>query len=257
MIQLSCFKDNMEEWRLLRSNLSNPYLNMAIEEAILVSVNEGEAPSTLRFWRNSRSVVLGRSQNVSDEVNIKECKRYGVKIIRRFTGGGAVYQDLGNLNWTFIISRESEFCPNTLSELYEFACNIVIEGLKDLGVDARFIRPNSIFVRNRKVSGLAAYIKRNAVLCHGTLLIHSNLKILSKVLSRPRYEVTNIADEIKDGSLVTIRVIRDAILHSFKRQCRVRVKPGDLNLYEVLLSKSLCEGRYQRDSWNFWGKYCF
>ncbi|MBS7605650.1 MAG: lipoate--protein ligase family protein [Candidatus Bathyarchaeia archaeon] len=245
----------MEKWRLLHSNFNDPYLNMAIEEAILIAVDEGKSPSTLRFWRNSRSVILGRSQNIIDEVNIEECERHRVKVVRRFTGGGAVYQDLGNLNWTFIISRDSELYPNAFSELYEFACNIVIGGLKDLGVNAEFIRPNSIFVKNKKISGLAAYIKRKAVLCHGTLLVHANLRILSKVLFKLRYEVTNIRDELENNSPVSMSAIKDAILHNFERRYKIEVKPGSLNTYEISLSKSLYEWKYRRDSWNFKGQY--
>ncbi|MBS7646478.1 MAG: biotin/lipoate A/B protein ligase family protein [Candidatus Bathyarchaeia archaeon] len=242
----------MEEWRILYSESNDPYLNMAIEEAILTAVNEGKSPSTVRFWRNSRSVILGRSQNVDEEVNIKECEKYKVQILRRFTGGGTVYQDLGNLNWTFVISRYSKFYPESFSELYEFSCNAVIEGLKEIGIDAEFRPPNSIWLKNKKVSGLAAYIKRNAVLCHGTLLVYAEIKILSKVLSKPRYEVTNIKDELKECS-ISMDDIKHAILHGIEKTYKIKVNPGDLNAYESVLSKFLYKERYERKSWNFKG----
>lgn len=241
----------MEKWRLLCSNLADPCLNMAIEEALLVAVSEGKSPSTMRFWRNSRSVFIGRSQNVVEEVNAEECGRHGVKIVRRFTGGGAVYQDLGNLNWTFVISGDSRFYPTTLSELYGFACNTVIEGLKSLNVDAKFIQPNSIFVKNKKVSGSAAYVKRKAALCHGTLLVHANTMLLSKVLTKLRYEVTNIKDEVENSSLISLHAIRDAILQSFERLYGVEVELGCLNKYEVYLSRLLYREKYSKASWNF------
>ncbi|MEM2370529.1 MAG: biotin/lipoate A/B protein ligase family protein [Candidatus Bathyarchaeia archaeon] len=243
----------MEKWRLLYSNLNDPYLNMAIEEALLVAVSEGKSPSTVRFWQNSRSALIGRSQNVIGEVNVEECGRHGVKIVRRFTGGGAVYQDLGNLNWTFVISGDSELYPATLSELYVFACNAVIEGLKNLNLDAKFIQPNSIFVKNKKVSGSAAYVKRKAALCHGTLLVHANIMILSKVLTKLRYEVTNIKDEMENGGSLSLHAIKDAILHSFERLYGVKVELGYLNKYEVYLSKLLYGEKYSKTSWNFKG----
>lgn len=244
----------MEKWRLICSNLNDPYLNMAIEEALLIAVSNGKSPSTLRFWQNSRSVVIGRSQNVIEEVNLEECKRYGVEIVRRFTGGGAVYHDLGNLNWTFVIRGDSKFYPSTLSELYERACNTMVKGLKDyLNINAEFIRPNSIFIGNKKVSGSAAYVKKGAALCHGTLLIHANLMILTKVLTRLRYNVTNIRNETENSNLGSLQAIKNAILQSFRRLYGVEIEPGYLSKYEATLSKLLYREKYSKTSWNLKG----
>jgi lipoate-protein ligase A len=226
---------------------------MAIEESILLAVNEGLSPNTIRFWRNAKSVVIGRFQNVTNEVNVEACKVYGVKILRRFTGGGAVYQDRGNLNWTFVISCHSKLYPKTLSDLYDSTCKVVIEGLKHLGVNAEFKPPNSIWVEGKKISGSAAYIKMNAALCHGTLLIDTDLTILSKALSRPRYPVTNIKNELKNHKLASISNIQRTILRSFEKLYRIEVEFGDLSEYEKELSKLLYKEKYKRGLWNFKG----
>lgn len=245
----------MEKWRLLRLTSSDPYLNMAIEEAVLIAVNEGKSPSTVRFWRNARSVVLGRSQNIAEEVNIRECEKHGVRVVRRFTGGGAVYQDFNNLNWTFVISRHSKLFPENFSQLYRLTCMAVIEGLKDLCVNAEFKQPNSIWIKNKKVSGLAAYIKRNAALCHGTLLVNTDINILSKVLSSPRYQVTNIRNELKDNVSISMFTIERAILRGFQNLYKIQVKPKGLSEYESSISRSLYEEKYRENFWNFKGMY--
>jgi lipoate-protein ligase A len=245
----------MEKWRLLCLKTSDPHLNMAIEEAVLIAVNEGKSPSTVRFWRNARSVVLGRSQNIADEINIKECERHGVRVVRRFTGGGAVYQDFSNLNWTFVISRNSKLFPENFSTLYKLTCMAVIEGLKDLYLNAEFKQPNSIWIGDKKVSGLAAYIKRNAALCHGTLLVNTDINMVSKVLLRPRYPVTNIRNELKDNGVVSIFTIERAILRGFQKLYKIQVKPKRLSKYESSISRSLYEEKYGKNFWNLKGMH--
>jgi lipoate-protein ligase A len=243
----------MEKWRLLNLEFKDPILNMAIEESILLAVNEGVSPNTIRFWKNIKSVVIGRSQNIADEVNVEACKRYGVKILRRLTGGGTVYQDLGNLNWTFVISCYSKLYPKTLSDLYYSSCRVVIEGLKYLGLDAEFKPPGSILVRDKKVSGSAAYFKKNAALCHGTLLIDANLTILSKVLSRPRYQVTNIKNELKKHKFSSVSTIQRTILRGFKKLYQIEVELGKLSEYEIELFRLLYKKKYKKNSWNLKG----
>jgi lipoate-protein ligase A len=243
----------MEKWRLLNLGFNDPYLNMAIEESILLAVNEGLSPNTIRFWRNTKSVVIGRSQDVLDELNVEACRIYGVKIVRRFTGGGTVYHDLGNLNWTIVISYNSKLYPKTLSDLYNSTCKIVIEGLKYLGVNAEFKQPNSIWVKGKKISGVAAYVKKNAALSHGTLLIDADLAILSKVLSHLCYPVTNIKNELKKPKFALMPSIQRAILGVFKKLYQTEFELGKLSEYEKELSKLLYETKYKKSSWNFKG----
>ena len=244
----------MEEWRVLYSRSFNPYRNLAIEEALLLSVNEAKAPNTVRFWRNTESVIIGRSQKIEEEVNFEKCNKLGVKILRRFTGGGAVYHDLGNLNWTVVMNRNSILYPRTILEIYRGACNVIVESLRYLGVDAKFEEPNNIMVDGKKVSGSAAYVKKNAALCHGTLLVNADLINLNNVLSRPRYEVTNIINGTEKGSSLTLSLLRKVILLNFSKLCQIKFKAGKLSQYELRLASSL-ETKYRSKLWNFDGIY--
>ncbi|MEM3571714.1 MAG: hypothetical protein QW589_07300 [Candidatus Bathyarchaeia archaeon] len=91
--------------RLLEIEYSDPYMNLALEEAIFRKLFNGESQATLRFWRNFSAVVIGRFQCISLEVNEEACKRYGIQIVRRITGGGAVYHDEGNLNYSIFLHK--------------------------------------------------------------------------------------------------------------------------------------------------------
>lgn len=244
----------MEEWRVLDSRSFDPYRNMAIEEAVLLAVNEAKVPNTIRFWRNTESVIVGRSQKIEEEVNLDKCTKLGVKILRRFTGGGAVYHDLGNLNWSIVMNRSSILYPKTILEIYKEACGAIVESLRYLGVDAKFEEPNNVTVDGKKVSGSAAYIKKNAALCHGTLLLNANLANLNNVLSRPRYVVTNIINESEKRPSLTISLLKKAILLNFSKLYRIKFKAGKLSRYETRLA-SLFETKYRSSPWNFKGIY--
>ena len=242
----------MEEWRVLDSRSFNPYRNMAIEEAVLLAVNEAKVPNTIRFWRNRQSVIIGRSQKIEEEVNLDKCRKLGVRILRRFTGGGAVYHDLGNLNWSIVVNRSSKLYPKTILEIYKEACGVIVKSLRCLGVNAEFEEPNAIMLAGKKVSGSAAYIKKNAALCHGTLLINTNLTTLNEVLARPRYVVTNIKNE--GGSSFSISLLKKMILLNLSKLYQIELKSGSLSPYEIELA-SLLEAKYRSKLWNFEGIY--
>ena len=98
----------MEKWRLIDTSFSDEApLNLAIEEAIfLEKINREVSPSTIRFWRNRKAVILGYSQKTHSEINLRTCREMNVQVVRRFTGGGAVYQDFGNLNYSIVIRND-------------------------------------------------------------------------------------------------------------------------------------------------------
>jgi len=109
----------METWRLLDVEYrDDPFMNMSVEEAIPREVGEGKAPNTVRFWHNSNTIVLGCFQSATLEVNFDACKETGTTVVRRFTGGGAVYHDAGNLNYAVSLkifnwsSRDSQKAPS-------------------------------------------------------------------------------------------------------------------------------------------------
>jgi lipoate-protein ligase A len=186
---------SLKDWRFMISKEVNPYRNMAREEAVFLSVESFTSPNTFRFWMNDRSVILGTSQKPEEELNLDVCSKHCIDIVRRFTGGGAVYTDLGNLNWSIMLNKKAlPLATRGINKIFEGMSQPIILTLRDLGVKAEFKAPNAIFLYDKKISGLAMYLKRNSILCHGTLLVESDLNLLKTVLKKLKDPVININD---------------------------------------------------------------
>jgi lipoate-protein ligase A len=252
----------LETWRLVDVEYpNNPFMNLAVEEAIPRVVGEGKSPSTVRFWHNSNTIVIGCFQSARLEVNMEACKETGTEIARRFTGGGAVYHDSGNLNYAISLRKGHPIVPDqNLQSVFQRLSEGAVEGLRKLGVKAEFQRINDIQVDGKKVSGAAGSIRWNSVFHHGCILVGSDLSILGRVLnvSRVKLEdkhvasvqkrVTTVQDEL--GRHVSTREVRDDIVDGIESCYGVRVEPGDLTREEVGLAEELYQTKYSRLEWN-------
>lgn len=190
--------------KFIRGDSTDAAHNLALEQYLFESKKPEE--SIIFLWQNDNAVVVGRYQNVFEEVDIDYAKSVGAKIVRRITGGGAVYHDLGNLNYSFIIRNEEEL---------KVCSEILMNALYGLGLNVYFEGRNDIFLDGYKISGCASYREKNKILHHGTLLIDSNLKILERVLTRKNKidsksvksqpkQVQNITSFIPDISVETV-----------------------------------------------------
>ena len=152
-----------------------PAENLALEEA-LFSKNEG---LTLRVWENAESVIIGRAQLAEFETDLDLCRSHGIPVVRRFTAGGAVYNGPGNVNWSLFVAREVEAggvrYESSPRAVFMRSSKPVLRALALMGVDARLDPPNSIVTDRGKISGMAAYVSREGLLCHGTLLLGADL----------------------------------------------------------------------------------
>ncbi len=239
----------METWRLLDIEYRDPYKNMAVDEALLIAIERNIAPNSVRFWRNLNAVVVGRSQSIEKEVSLEPCQRYGASVVRRFTGGGAVYQDHGNLNWTIVSRRDHPLAKvKGILEVFKVFSSPILEGIRALGVRAEFKPPNSIFVGDKKISGMAAYVKRESILCHGTLLVNTDLNILTNVLTPVKTEVTTLQREL--GMKISMGRVKRAIIRGFDSVYGLKVKQGKLSREEVGIIKRLYENKYVTEEWN-------
>jgi len=138
-------------WRLLDLSDADPYVNMAIEEAVMRAVGAGQAPPTLRLCQNYIAVVIGYFQDAAEEVNLEACRQSGTAVVRRITGGGAVYHDRGNLNYALSIPLHDPRVPANVLASYHLLCQGLIEALAELGLDAEYAPINDIVVGGRKV----------------------------------------------------------------------------------------------------------
>ncbi len=152
---------------------TNPYRNLAIEEYLFSHTND----DIFMLWQNEPTVVIGKNQNAFAEVNIDYAREKGIHIARRITGGGAVYHDLGNVNYSFISSREKAEID------FEFYTRPIIKSLKNFGISAKLSGRNDLCIGEKKFSGNAEHTKNNRTLHHGTLLFNTDFSALSKVLT--------------------------------------------------------------------------
>ncbi len=152
----------------------DPTYNLAFEEYILQNFHYG---NILILWQNEPSVIVGRNQNTSEEINPYFVDTNKINVVRRNTGGGAVYHDLGNLNYSFITDG-NRLGENTLTPFLE----PVVKTLQSLGLDASATGRNDILISGKKVSGTAQQFHKGRILHHGTLLFRSDLNVISNAL---------------------------------------------------------------------------
>jgi lipoate---protein ligase len=228
-----------------------PYFNMATEEYLFKNKSE----DIFMLWRNNNAIIVGKHQNTLAEINVDYVKEKNIKVVRRLSGGGAVYHDMGNINFTFIVNGENEkqvdFRKYTLP---------IIEVLQELGVDAKLEGRNDLTIEGKKFSGNAVHIIKNRVLHHGTLLFASEmadisdalkvnpLKFKDKAVKSVRSRVTNISDHLKEP--ITI----DDFTH--KIMTHIQSKYPDSLAYELTTEdtmkiEELAINKYSTWDWNF------
>lgn len=180
-------------WRIIPLTVNKASVNMAIDSAILDEVSAGRSPPTLRLYRWKPSAVsIGYFQSVNEEVNIEACRKKRVDIVRRITGGGAVYHSYdGEITYSVIIPESYEGIPKDIISSYEVICRGIIKALKWLGLKAEFKPVNDITVDGRKISGNAQTRRKGVILQHGTILLDLNIKEMFNVLKVSKEKISD------------------------------------------------------------------
>jgi len=235
--------------------INDPQINLAIEEYILNSLDINE--SYLLFYINGPSIIIGRNQNTIEEINTEYVEENGVIVVRRMSGGGAVYHDLGNLNYSFITKDEG----NSLQDNFKNFTKPVIDALRKLGANADLMGRNDIEIDGKKVSGTAQYATGGRMYTHGTLMLTSDLdnvgkalkpkkeKIESKGVKSVRARVGNISDFINVP--MTIEEFRQFILKSVFEQEGGEVKEYVLTDIDWEKIHEISKRKYQTWEWNY------
>ncbi len=249
----------MKELRVVFSETpDNPFMNLAIEEALFISRCKLWAPDTLRIWRNKKAVVIGVFQRAEQEVDLDYAANNGIPIVRRFTSGGAVYHDLGNLNFAI-----STIAPSgkekSVDYLYEELIKGVMYALEELGFNPYKENVNDVVIEDRKVVGVAGSIRGDCVFLHGAMLINTDLNILSRVLliskkklvdkkvSSVKYRVTNLKNVKPD---IEVRDVIKALEKGFSRVLDANVYHDLISPRELELSEKLYREKYSLAEWN-------
>jgi lipoate---protein ligase len=233
--------------------ITDPQINLAIEEYALKNLDINE--TYLLFYINEPSIIIGRNQNTIEEINTGYVEKNGIRVVRRLSGGGAVYHDLGNLNFSFITKDDGESFHN-----FRKFTEPVTAALKKLGVNAELSGRNDIEVEGRKISGNAQFSTGGRMFSHGTLLLNSEMenvvsalkvkkdKIESKGIKSVRSRVANISEFLSEQ--MTIEEFRSLLLKS--------IFEGQDDIPEYRLTdedwekiNELSKERYQNWEWNY------
>jgi lipoate-protein ligase A len=261
----------MTAWRLLKLEVNDAFTNMAVDEAIVTARVKGPVPNTLRFYRwNPSAVSIGRFQNVFNEVHVENCRRHGVDIVRRITGGGTVYHDFdGEITYSVIVKEEEGLGTKDVVTAYHTICNGLIEAAKILGVKAEFNPgdprncPN-IAVNGKKISGSAQFHKGGVLLQHGTFLIDADLnkmftflrvpwaKTISDVICVAKERITSIKHELSKE--ISLEDAYQALIKGFEKAFNTEFSSSEtLTTYERNLASQLRREKYMTRKWNFEG----
>jgi len=255
----------MEEWRLIDLEVHDGFMNMAIDEAVLEARIRNLVPNTVRLYRwNPSAVSIGVHQSIYQEVNLDACKRLGVDVVRRITGGGAVYHDFeGEITYSIVVNESHKVVPSDVPSSFIALSKGLVYALKRLGLNAYhgvFHCP-SIFIGGKKISGNAQARRRGFILQHGTLLLKVDADKMFTVLKIPPgktkekmvqsvyAKVTSIYSELQHN--VDFEEVRDALVEGFEKAFDIKLVSEKLTPEEIKLAKKLKETKYSKKEWNY------
>lgn len=226
---------------------TDPYFNLASEEYVLENFED----DIFMLWRNDNAVIVGRYQNSAAEINHDFVRDHNVKVVRRMTGGGAVFHDLGNVNFTFVArDGKGDFCSFT---------EPIIQILNQLGVPARFEGRNDLMIEGQKFSGNAQCVYQGKILHHGTLLFASEMEDLSgalkvnplkfkdKSVKSVRKRVTNISEHLP--SPMTVQEFISTLMQFVSG--RTDAVPYTFTEADIAAIQKLADEKYCTWEWNF------
>lgn len=232
-------------YKYICSENTSPYYNLALERSLFDFVDEDTV--ILYLWQNSHTIVIGKNQNAYAECKVDEFIKDGGTLARRPSGGGAVYHDLGNLNFSII-------CKESIAKEHTYQ-RIVKETLRIFGIVSEFNGRNDLTVDDKKFSGNAFYVKDDVLCQHGTILINSDFKDLSKYLTPDISKLERNHVKSVESRVVNLSEISDKITVESMKEAMIKATNA------VKLGKAPTESKveeykkiFENDEWILEGK---
>jgi lipoate---protein ligase len=255
-------RDRVSSWRMLTLSYDSPFMNLALEEALArrSCSEDSQYLPTVRFWGNPSSVVIGRFQEATAEVDLAECNLSQVQVARRFTGGGAVFHDEGTLNFT-VVTKPAD--SPSVFKFQERNLRVVLEALGNLGLECSLSAPNSILADGRKLCGAAAALGKTFSFWHCSIMVATNTRLLERVLSPSKARtlthfvhskwnpVTTVANALCKP--INIDDVTRNLITAIQNQFSVELEASPLLVEEEECSKALLVRKYSSNGWNLYG----
>jgi lipoate---protein ligase len=235
----------------IQRDYTNPYFNIAAEEYALKDFTD----DVFMLWQNAPCIVVGKHQNTLAEINLDFVKTNNIPVVRRITGGGTVFHDLGNLNFTFIQNGK----PDELVNFRKFT-RPILEVLEKFGIEAKFEGRNDLTIGGKKFSGNAEHVHKSRVLHHGTLLFSSKLsdlagalkvdpsKFTDKAVKSVRSRVTNISDHLKEP--MSVEEFKNHVLQHISEK-HPEMEMHEFTAADIEKINQLVQTKYNTWDWNF------
>ena len=253
--------------RFIDSGFNDAFTNMAIDEAIL---SYCQMPNLRIYGWKTKAISVGYNQNIEKEINLKNCKKLNIDIVRRITGGKAVFHDK-EITYSFILPEKNNLIPSEINESYRIIANALIIAFKKIGINAEMKKaPEKIktpicfnssnwyelLVNNKKISGSAQRRLNGKILQHGLILLDfdyeknlllfnaNNLSGNIDSQNNLKNRITSIKNELKNNKKISYKELADAIKFGFKENFGFDMVESSLNKEESMLAEKLKKGKY-------------
>ena len=235
--------------RVIDSGVIEGRRNIAIGQAIIELHQIGAVPDTLRFLRFPPTALVGRHQALGQEINLDYCKENDIGVVRRITGGGAIFLDPGQLGWELAIKR-STLGIHSLSDVAREICEAAADGISSLGVKASYRPRNDIEVEGRKISGTGGFFDGDTLFFQGTVLVDMNPQLMVSALRVPKAKLAKRELDSAEQRVITLREllggetpglnhIQAALAAAFSQRFGLEIAPSALGGPELTLAEKL------------------
>ena len=250
-----------KSFRVIDTGLRDGRANIAFDQALIDLHRQGAIPDTFRFLQFRPSALVGRHQALSREIHLDYCRANNIQLVRRITGGGALYMDSGQFGYELVFHRNT-LGLNSLTDLARVICEAAASGLQNLGIKANYRPRNDIEVDGRKISGTGGFFDGDTLIYQGTLLVDMDPVTMLAALNVPQAKLAKRSLDSAQQRVVTLRElmgeklpaineIKVALLRGFAQSLNLEFTQGTISPQEEALAQHLCDTEIGTDDFVF------